>query len=94
MFHINISSRVFRKAPIYKEMSSLMQIPYQLPVETYTILADKAFPLVKEIMTPYKGKVHNLTAAQRKFNKHLSSKRSVGLQNDHLSFYFINNASL
>ena len=69
--------RVFRKSPVYGELSSMMDMPDQLPAETYTILADKAFPLVKEIMTPYKGKAHNLTAAQRKFNKHLSSKRSV-----------------
>ena len=59
------------------ELSSLMHIPNQLPVETFTILADKAFPLVKDIMTPYKGKPENLTAAQRKFNRNLSSKRMV-----------------
>ena len=54
-----------------------MDIPNQMAAETYTILADKAFPLVKEVMTPYKGMPNNLTPAQRKFNQHLNSKRHV-----------------
>ena len=54
-----------------------MHIPNQFPTETYSILADKAFPLVKEIMTPYKGHPANLTPGQRKFNRNLNSKRQV-----------------
>ena len=58
-------------------MTDLMYIPNLLPTETYSILADKAFPLVRDVMTPFKGKPANLTPAQRKFNKHLNSKRQV-----------------
>ena len=74
---LSSTNRVFENAPIYQYLSTLMNIPNQMAAETYSILADKAFPLVKEVMTPYKGKPQNLTPAQRKFNRHLNSKRHV-----------------
>ena len=69
--------RVFRHSPIYTELTHMMRFANQLPAHTYTILADKAFPLVKEVMTPYRGRPENLTPAERKFNRHLNSKRQV-----------------
>ena len=73
----SLTFRVFENAPIYQHLSSLMNIPNQMAGETYSILADKAFPLVKEVMTPYRGLPAHLTPAQRKFNRHLNSKRHV-----------------
>ena len=72
--------RVFENAPIYHHLSTLMDMPNQMAAESYSIQADKAFPLVKEVMTPYKGRPENLTPAQRKFNRHLNSKRHVSDQ--------------
>ena len=45
--------------------------------ESYSILADKGFTLVKEVMTPYKGNPHRLSVEKRKYNRHLNSKRQV-----------------
>ena len=46
--------------------------------ETFSILADKAFPLCPEIMTPFKGKKDvKLTKKQSDFNSHMNSKRQV-----------------
>ena len=54
-----------------------MQIPNPFIAESYTILADKAFPLMKEIMTPHRGRPEDLTPGQRTFNQHLKSKHQV-----------------
>ena len=54
-----------------------MYFPWQLHAETFSILADSAFPLVEQVMTPYKGHPLNLSAGQSKFNCHLNSKRQV-----------------
>ena len=46
--------------------------------ETYHIVGDKAFPLKKHILTPYKkNQKRRRTRAQKRYNKHLASKRQV-----------------
>ena len=69
--------RVFKESLIYTRLAGLMKIPDQMPLEMYSILADKAFSTTQEVMTPYKGHPTTLTPAQRKFNRHLNSKRQV-----------------
>ena len=69
--------RVFRKSPISKKLPTLMRMPMEMGVQSYSILADKGFPLSREVMTPYRGKPHKLTPAKRKFGRHLNTKRQV-----------------
>ena len=69
--------RVFEEAPISGRLQGLMLFRHLMPAETYTILADKGFTLVQEIMTPYRGHPTALSLDQRKFNRHLNSKRQV-----------------
>ena len=46
--------------------------------DTYHIVGDKAFPLKKHILTPYKKyQKRRRTRAQKIYNKHLASKRQV-----------------
>lgn len=47
--------------------------------DTYHILGDQAYPLSKEVMTPYQDITlrGGLTPQERLFNRHLSSKRQV-----------------
>lgn len=71
--------RVFRNSglPITLQ-SDLYDGPVPLE-DTYHILGDSAFPLAKEVMTPYtKPRTRGLTAEEKLFNRHLSSKRQVG----------------
>ena len=45
--------------------------------ETYHIIGDSAYPMSNYLMAPYKARGVKLTEAQKKFNTHLASKRSV-----------------
>ena len=48
--------------------------------DTYHIVGDKAFPLKKYILTPYKKyQKRRRTRVQKIYNKHLASKRQVNI---------------
>ena len=51
-----------------------MNVPNRNLQDSYHLVADSAFPVVKEIMVPYKRYGGPLNDRQKKFNKHLSSK--------------------
>ena len=72
-------ARVFRNNPLYLSLPDrLKKQPEGRLVETYHIVGDSAFPLSPQLITPFKRSPHqDLNAVQRKFNKHLSSKRNV-----------------
>ena len=47
-------------------------------IESYHILGDSAFPVSPQVITPFKRLPNqDLNAVQKKFNRHLSSKRNV-----------------
>ena len=70
--------RVFANSPIFKRLRHMMDVPVRFLAESFTILADKAFPLCPEIMTPYKkDRDTPLTEKQWVFNMHMNSKRQV-----------------
>ena len=56
------------------ELQAKLRLPGIPTQHTYHLIADSAFPCLKEIMTPYRRHA-GMTALERKFNKHLSSKR-------------------
>lgn len=66
-------ARVFRNSPIYQRIINERN-PLLLPEEH--ILGDSAYPLMMNVMTPFKDTGH-LTNAQSRYNTKLSSIRSV-----------------
>ena len=60
-----------------EDLPDLMHIPDQRLDETYHLIGDSAYPLSNYLLTPYKRRGAGITAAKKKFNTHLSSKRSV-----------------
>ena len=75
-------SRVFRHNPLYRTLPDRLLAPQPRPiVETYHIVGDSAFPISQQVMTPFKREQNQaqLNDVQKKFNKHLSSKRNVRL---------------
>ena len=67
---------VFTRSDLNLELQEKMRIPGLATQYSYHIIADSAFPCLKEIMTPYR-RHPGMTANERKFNKHLSSQRQV-----------------
>ena len=58
-------------------MQNWMNMPGRRLDQSYHIIGDSAYPCLRELMTPYKRYAAGLTDDQKKFNKHLSSKRQV-----------------
>ena len=68
----------YRNNPLSTILSSLLRTGQPRLAATYHILGDKAYPLIKDLITPFKRLMrHGLTRRQRVFNRHLSSKRQV-----------------
>ena len=72
-------SRVFRHNPLYQTLPDrLRKNPEGRLIESYHILGDSAFPVSPQVITPFKCLPNqDLNAVQKKFNRHLSSKRNV-----------------
>ena len=69
---------VLKHSPLSKELHQLMDSDATYITDTYHIVGDKAFPLKKHILTPYKKyQKRRQTRAQKIYNKHLASKRQV-----------------
>lgn len=66
-------ARVFRNSPIYQHLINERN-PLLLPEEH--IIGDSAYPLMMNVMTPFRDTGH-LTNAQSRYNTKLSSIRSV-----------------
>ena len=80
-------ARVFRMNPLFQTLPGrLRHRQVHRLSESYHILGDSAFPLRPEILTPFRN-WNNLNAVERKYNRNLSSKRSVRLFN---TKYFLN----
>ena len=75
-------ANVFRHNPLYRHLPERLRTrPMGRLVETYHIVGDSAFPLSPQVLTPYKKPVNgDLNVVQKKYNKHLSSKRNVSEQ--------------
>ena len=54
-----------------------MDVPGRGVADSYSVLADKAFPLCPEVITPYKGGQVPLTQEEQDFNSHMNSVRQV-----------------
>ena len=71
-------SGVLRHSPLSRTIDDLMECDSAFLTDTYHIVGDKAFPLSKHILTPYKkSQLRRRTRAQKIYNKHLASKRQV-----------------
>ena len=70
-------ARVWNKSPIKEALSDLMFFENQRIDETFHIIADSAYPMSNNLMSPYRSRGTSLTDAQKKFNTHLASKRAV-----------------
>ena len=66
-------------AVTYKASSVCKELYYRTDGFKYMLLGDKAYPLSEGLMTPYVGRVENLSPVQRNFNKVVSSVRQVRL---------------
>lgn len=61
--------RVFRNSPIFRQLRDE-------DLRQYHIIGDSAYPLLRHVMTPYRGNGH-LTRQQITYNRKLSSIRSI-----------------
>lgn len=84
MSYVAVSGRahdahVYRNSPLFNELANHLYCGPVALEDSYHILGDQAYPVSKELLTPYKEPRdgRGLTADQRRFNKHLSSKRQV-----------------
>ena len=69
---------VLKHSPLSKTLPQLMNNNSEYLTDTYHIIGDKAFPLTRHILTPYrKSQRRSRTMAQKIYNKHLASKRQV-----------------
>ena len=64
---------VFRNSPLCKYLVDLLNIPGTQIQDTYHLIGDSVYPLLQQIMIPYKRTSGPLTRAESKFNLHLSS---------------------
>lgn len=64
-------ARVFRNSPIFHQLFDAQRIP-----NNYHLIGDSAYPLLLNLMTPYRDNGH-LTRKQTAYNRKLSSIRSV-----------------
>lgn len=55
-----------------------MMIPTLATEDTYSIVADSAYPSLREVVSAFPHNMRGITRDQRVFNRHLSSKRQVG----------------
>ena len=69
---------MWQQSPICKDLPDLCHFDNQRLDQTYHIIGDSAYPMSNHLMSPYrKSRRGNLSDAQKKFNTHLASKRSV-----------------
>ena len=71
-------SRVFSNNPLYRTLPDRLRTGPGRLIDSYHIVADSAFPLKPEVLTPFKNaRAAPLNDVQKKYNTHLSSKRNV-----------------
>ncbi|XP_050518027.1 putative nuclease HARBI1 isoform X2 [Diabrotica virgifera virgifera] len=66
-------SRVFRNSPVFRRINNRQN--YLIP-EHFHLLGDAAYPLITNVMTPFRDTGH-LTEAQTRYNRKLSVARSI-----------------
>lgn len=65
-------ARVFRQSPLFESLRNEINL---IP-KKYHLIGDTAYPLLLNLMTPFKDNGH-LTVAQTRYNQKLSSIRSI-----------------
>lgn len=72
-------ARVYRMSPLSETLERDLYAGPAALEDTYHILGDQAYPLSKNLLIPYQDRAlrGGLTRQERKFNRHLSSKRQV-----------------
>lgn len=68
---------VFRHSNLAHRLQDLLNVPGCTIHDSYHLVGDGAYPLLKQIMIPFRCLRGNLPPAQLEFNMHLSSKRQV-----------------
>ena len=69
-------SHVFRCSDLGLNLSQMMGVPSTI-VDSPSIIADSAYPSLKQVVTAFPHNQRNITRDQRIFNRHLSSKCQV-----------------
>ena len=72
-------ANVFKNNPLYRHLPDIIKkTPFRPLIESYHIVGDSAFPLSPQLLTPFKKPPNkDLNGVQKKYNRNLSSKRSV-----------------
>ena len=70
-------ARVWQRSPLCEDLPDLCHVENQRLDETYHIIGDCAYPLSNHLLSPFRNRRGNLNDAEKKFNTHLASKRSV-----------------
>ena len=73
-------ARVFANNPLFHTLPDRLRRNAGRLIDTYHIVADSAFPLSPQVITPFKRIRHqDLNDVERRFNRNLSSKRNVSI---------------
>ena len=74
-------ARVFLNNPLYRTLPDhLHHQQINRLIDTFHIVADSAFPLSQQVITPFKRMAgQDLNVIQKKFNRNLSSKRNASI---------------
>ena len=72
-------AKVFRNNPLYRSLPGRLHTGQnQHLIETYHIVADAAYALSPQVLTPFRKPINReLNEVETMFNSHLSSKRNV-----------------
>ena len=64
-------------SPLYKDMPDLFHFDNLRIDQTFHLVGDSAYPMSNYLMAPFRKRGRTLSDAEKKFNTHLASKRSV-----------------
>ena len=70
-------ARVWQQSPLCKDLPDLCYVEHQRLDQTFHIIGDCAYPMSNHLLSPFRSRRGNINDAQKKFNTHLASKRSV-----------------
>ena len=75
-------ARVFMNNPLYRTLPDRLRDPQiQRLIDTNHVVADSAFPLSQQVVTPFKRRGgQDLNEVQKKFNRNLASKGNASIK--------------
>ena len=64
-------------SPLFQDLPDLCHFDNLRIDQTFHLIGDSAYPMSKHLMSPFRTRGKKLSDAEKKFNTHLASKRSV-----------------